>query len=134
LSELKAEIREGKIIYKDIPHQEYVFRYFEGKEISLTIDKYIDKKSSNQNRYLHKILTLLAEYLGYSLIEMKILVKKEVGLYDYVINKKTGEQVKELKSVANMTKEEVGKMIDYILQIGAEAGLQILTPEEFFET
>lgn len=134
MSELKAEIREGKIIYKDIPHQEYVFRYFEGKEISLTIDKYIDKKSTNQNRYLHKILTLLAEYLGYSLIEMKILVKKEVGLYDYVINKKTGEQIKELKSVGNMTKEEVGKMIDYVLQIGAEAGLQILTPEEYFET
>jgi len=96
--------------------------------------KNIDKRTIQQNRYFHKAVTLLADEAGYSLEEMKVLIKHEFGLYDEFSNKKTGETFYVYKSTANLTKSEFADLTEKLLIFCNRAGILIQTPEEYFES
>jgi len=109
-----------------------VFDKNEGKEVAVLIQEPKDIRTLQQNKYFHKCCTLLGEEFGYTTEEMKVLLKEEFGMYDEVVNKKTGEVLKNWKSTAQLTKKEFSELTENLIRFAGEHGVRILTPEEFF--
>ena len=83
-----------------------------------------------QNNFFHKILDIWGKDLGYSLEEMKCLVKKELGLFKESENKKTGEKFIIYESSRDWNKEKFSKVVDWILNTAAGTGTVLPRPEE----
>lgn len=85
-----------------------------------------ESKTSQQNKYLHAVIGELAEEYGYSLNEMKHLLKWKLGYCDYI------EDVAIYPSIADMSKEEVNEFLEKIIHWAASEGIVIQSPEEYF--
>ena len=86
-----------------------------------------DNRTSQQNKYLHAILGEIAEHTGYTINEMKQVLKHELGYYDII------HKVVLYYSTAEMTKEQLGKFIEQIVRLASkDLGMVIQTPEEYF--
>jgi len=91
------------------------------------------KRSLAQNKYLHKIFSIIAEHTGYSAGQIKCLLKKEFNLYDEFTNRRTGEQIIEYHSTADLSKSEFADFTEKILLFCNSHGLKVQTPSEYFE-
>ena len=105
---------------------------FEGKDVEVIIKEWQESKTLKQNRTVHKYIDILAKHIGYTPKEMKALIKKELGLFELVENKKTKEIIPIIDTFAAFKKKEMSEVIEYIVIIAAEYGCQILSPEEFY--
>lgn len=86
-----------------------------------------DNRTSQQNKYLHAILGEIADQTGYSLNEVKQIMKYTFGLYH------KNNMVTVYDSTADMTKEQLGDFIDKIVMLASEKlGMVILSPEQYF--
>lgn len=94
----------------------------------------INKRSNKMNRYLHLAIGILANELGYDANEMKDVLKYHFGLYKKIVNKQTGEEIISYAETSAMTSGECSQFIEQIVRFGAEQGISILTPEEYFQT
>lgn len=90
-------------------------------------------RTEAQNRYFHKILTIWGNDAGYSLEEMKVLVKHELGLYKLFPNKRTGEELIVYESSANWDRGKFARVTEWILHTANTQGIRLLTPGEFYE-
>ena len=86
-------------------------------------------KTVSQNAYLHVAFSILAISLGYSLDEIKTLIKRQI---DFMIYEKNN--TKFLRSVATLDKTEIGNLIDRVRAFGVEQGIYIPTPEEYLQS
>lgn len=93
----------------------------------------VDKRTLRQNRYFYAVLNIIGNHLGYSTNEIKCLLKVEFGMYDEVVNKKTGEILLDYHSTANMTKKEFSDLTEKIVIFANKIGIKVLTPEEYYE-
>lgn len=88
-----------------------------GKPFELTD---ITKRSTSQNSYLHLCLGLVALELGYTLEYVKLNIFKMTWLRDmfYVEepNRKTGEMYYRVRSSAELSKEEMSKAIEVLIE------------------
>ena len=86
-----------------------------------------NNRTSQQNKYLHAILGEIADQTGYSLNEVKQIMKYTFGLYH------KNNMATVYDSTADMTKEQLGDFIDKIVMLASEKlGMVILSPEEYF--
>ena len=86
-----------------------------------------DNRTSQQNKYLHAIIGEIAEHIGYTINEMKQVLKHELKWYHSV------NSVIVYDSTAEMTKEQLGKFIEQIVRLASkDLGMVILSPEEYF--
>jgi hypothetical protein len=92
------------------------------------------KRSIQQNKYLHKCFSIIAEHTGYSLNEIKVLMKHEFGYYEEVHNKKTGETLINYLSTADMSKKEFAEFTEKVTMFANSHGLKILSLEEYYES
>ena len=90
------------------------------------------KRSLAQNKYIHVIFGILADHTGYSMNEIKTLMKHEFGLYEEVTNKKTGEVLINYTSTADLSKAEFADFTEKVLMFCNSHGLKVQTPEEFY--
>lgn len=93
-----------------------------------------DKRSLQQNKYLHKIIGILADEIGYSHAELKQLLKDKFGLYDEAVNKRTGEVFRVYHSTANLSRKDFSDFTEKIIILGNSYGINLMTPSEYFET
>lgn len=93
-----------------------------------------EKRTLKQNRYFYAVLNIFAQHTGYSTNEIKTLMKHEFGMYDEILNKKTGEVLINYRSTANMTKKEFSDLTENIVMFANKHGLKIMTPEEYYES
>jgi hypothetical protein len=91
----------------------------------------IDNRTNMQNRYLHKVIGIIADHIGYSHLVMKCLLKKEFGYYAEEVNKKTGEVIPVYYSTADLSKKEFALFTEKILHLANSNGIRIETPEEY---
>lgn len=105
----------------------------DGKEVAVTIQEPKDIRTLQQNKYFHKCCSILGNEIGYTVEEMKVILKKEFGMYDEVHDKKTGEVLINWKSTADLTKKDFAELTENLLRFAAEQGVVIQTPEEFFK-
>lgn len=93
------------------------------------------QRSLSQNKFLHAALGYFGMQTGYTLEETKDMIFKQVCNIDlfvvYKTNKFTGEQMKMLRSSADLTTEEMTLAIDRFRNWAARvAGIYIPSPEE----
>lgn len=79
-----------------------------GERFEFVIKKYRTKK---QNAYLHVLIGILAEHLGYEENEMKDIVKKEFLTIE-VASEKTGIILSRVKDTRELSKDEMMDLID----------------------
>jgi len=90
-----------------------------------------ESRTIQQNKFLHVCFGILAEHSGCSLNQIKILLKKEFGYYNEVLNKKTGEVLIEYKSTANMTKKEFSEFTEQVINFAGSHGVNIPPVEDY---
>jgi hypothetical protein len=83
-------------------------------------------RSNRQNRYLHSIIALYAIETGYTLEEMKTVLKRECG---FMVYEKNG--VKFLKSSAGMDTKEMTDWIDWIRHSAGMNSIYLPSADEF---
>jgi hypothetical protein len=93
----------------------------------------LTERSIRQNNYLHLILSYYAIEFGYTLEYtkrhiFKILVNPDTFIIERV-NEKTGEMYKDLKSSAEVTKDDMSLCIDRFKDHSAQGGLILPEPD-----
>jgi hypothetical protein len=87
--------------------------------------RFMEKRTIQQNKYLHVCLTIFGNEFGYTLAESKTLLKRQAGLF-YIKNND-----KFLKSTADLDTQELTQFIDFIRTTAEEHGCYIPTAEEY---
>ncbi len=85
-----------------------------------------NSKTTQQNKYIHAIIGEIAREYGYTLNEMKHLLKWKFGYCNYI------QEVAIYDSIADMSKEQLSQFTEQCIQHAAEEGIIILSPEEYF--
>lgn len=71
-----GRVEKGKFIADDVRQFRKAFYAFEGKEIYVTVNKKVNSRSSQQNRYYWGVvINMLAEFTGYTPDEMHDALK-----------------------------------------------------------
>ncbi len=112
--------RDGKLEY-NIKAQERIYEQFvkdlpEGAKVEIFVSVTGDNGTNAQIAKIHVSIRQLANDLGYSFSEMKLLVKRKAGL---CFNKNGTEYC---KSFGDCSKEELNSVIQEIIELGDEVG------------
>ena len=112
--------RNGKLEY-NIKAQETIYNKFvdelpEGAKVEIFVSISGDNGTNAQIAKIHVSIRQLANDLGYSFSEMKLLVKRKAGL---CFNKNGTEYC---KSFGDCSKEELNSVIQEIIELGDEVG------------
>lgn len=84
-----------------------------------------EKRTISQNAYLHVCLTIFALETGYTLEEIKVVLKRDYGLY----YEKNGKKF--LKSTSKMDTKEMTDFIEYIRTKAGIEGIYIPDADEY---
>lgn len=103
---------------------------YKGKRVLIEIKSYSELKSLNQLRYIHSILKIIGNELGYELDEIKTIMKEKFGYYNFISDKETEEILKQYKSLAVITQKEMSEFIDFVVRFATENNIQIPIIEE----
>lgn len=103
-----------------------------GKPFELTD---ISRRSNSQNAYLHLLLSYLGLELGYTLDYVKLQIWKMTWLRDMFYieqpNKKTGEMYYRVRSSTELSKEEMTKAIETLIEkASSECGVILPDPND----
>ena len=112
--------RDGKLEY-NIKAQETIYNKFvdelpEGAKVEIFVSVTGDNGTNAQIAKIHVSIRQLANDLGYSFSEMKLLIKRKAGL---CFNKNGTEYC---KSFGDCSKEELNSVIQEIIELGDEVG------------
>lgn len=102
-----------------------VNKYYE-KQATVELKKTYNKRSLDQNAYLHVLFGLFAINFGYTLEESKHLIKVKCQLMHY---EKKGETF--IKSTASLDVMEMTNFIEWFRNYASQEGLYLPTPEEY---
>tara|TARA_R100001440_G_scaffold37685_2_gene57182 strand:- start:23236 stop:23619 length:384 start_codon:yes stop_codon:yes gene_type:complete len=112
--------RDGKLEY-NVKAQETIYNKFvedlpEGAKVEIFVSISGDNGTNAQIAKIHVSIRQLANDLGYSFSEMKLLIKRKAGL---CFNKNGTEYC---KSFGDCSKEELNSVIQEIIELGDEVG------------
>ena len=112
--------RDGKLEY-NVKAQETIYNKFvedlpEGAKVEIFVSVTGDNGTNAQIAKIHVSIRQLANDLGYSFSEMKLLIKRKAGL---CFNKNGTEYC---KSFGDCSKEELNSVIQEIIELGDEVG------------
>ena len=110
----------SKLIAKELGH-------FKGKRVEIKISKLGASRTTQQNRYLHVIIKILADYLGYDKDEMKEMIKYKFLLKTKVIEE-TGEELEYVGKTSKLNKEEFSELVEGMKRWSAE-GFGVVLPD-----
>ena len=106
----------------------YLKKLFERKD-KIEIKKFQNKRTNLQNRYFHVACTILSDYSGYTVDEMKLIIKDKLEFMNY---DKGGHHF--YRSTADLNKELFIILVDYTRGFGQDQGCYIPTPQEYYES
>lgn len=92
-------------------------------------------RSTNQNRYLHLLIGVVAIETGNTLEDAKKWYFKETcnpDLFHVQHRDKMGNCIDHIRSTAELTKEEMSTAIDRFKRWGAENGIYMPNPDDAF--
>jgi len=97
------------------------------KKCKVELKEFKGKRTVKQNSYLHVILNLFAVETGYTLEEIKQIMKSYcVNIFEY----KKNEQIF-YKSTSDLSTEEMQKFIEVIRDTAAASGIYLPTSQEY---
>lgn len=102
-------------------------RKFAGHEVEIEIRKRRSKRSDRQNAWLHSFLGALAEHLGYTLEELKLVGLVALwGTHDVM-----GYTLPAKPHTSKLNTNEFSDLCEWFVQKAAEVDFLVLYPEEF---
>lgn len=116
-------------VHADFPTQMQEFNraHFAGHEVEIEIRKRRSKRSLKQNAAYHASIQPLAEFLGYTVEELKLAMLG--GCFGWkTVN---GVQLPERLHTSDLNTEEFSDLMAYTNQIAAEHDILILDPSQW---
>lgn len=122
---LRAESRNAKLVFDDLPLLENFLRENEGSLIC-TLERPKKLRSLKANSYAHgRVLQALAEHTGYCVKELKDMAKAELGFVHEVRTPSGG--IREIpRSSATFTSQEFSQWVDLLKYWGDLNGIYIV--------
>jgi len=102
-------------------------RVLAGYEVEGELRRRRSKRSGEQNRYLHVVIKPLADELGYTTEELKLVLLGETFGYREV----RGANIPMRLHTSDLNTQEFAQLIERLLQVAAEASVVILLPDEW---
>ena len=93
----------------------------EGKLWEIIIQEYREKRTLEQNAKWHSMVGDIANYYGYTPIEMKTIMKDQLGLFHDVETEKKTYRV--YHETSKMPVEDLSNLIEQTYQWAAENGI-----------
>lgn len=90
------------------------------------------RRGTQMNKYLHVCLGILGKELGYTMDEIKTVMKYHFGYYHELASEKTGETIIVYDETSKMNSKQCSEFIEQIIRFAAEQGINIESPEEHF--
>ena len=108
-------------------------------ELDFEIKSIFQFKTTSQLGYLFaEVLKKFFDYMTAEGDDRSAEIKRRdlfmhpaINFCDYDINSLTGELQQTIKSLATSSKEEVKDLIDRLIRLGADFGIEIETPEDY---
>ena len=120
---LNATVNNGEISFPSKVQQTRLNAFLEdvpdGTKIEMFISFNTEKSSNAQLARLHAMIRELASDIGYTFMEMKLVVKRQTGLCFM----KDGSEY--CKSFSECDKDELSLCIQECIRIGDEQGIQL---------
>jgi len=107
--------------------ESYLAKLIEKQE-RIEIKKFVSKRTVQQNKYFHVACSILSDYSGYTVDEMKIIIKDQLEFMNY-----TKHEHKFYVSSADLDRIEFIALVDYTRNFGDQHGCYIPTPKEYLE-
>lgn len=131
--EIISQVKDGKLT-RNIPQLTEVIKSFEGKEITIKIEKRKKKRSNPQNAYYYGVvIPIMRDALkdaGYIMTNESVhdMLKLRFLKETILLNKDTGECIERIKSTTELS---TSGMMDYFTEITVFAAeyFQVQIPE-----
>jgi hypothetical protein len=128
--ECGGRIQHGHLKIEGRQVFEQTMARFDDGPVTLRITAGKRSRTSNQNKFFHGVIVkLIAEHTGYSLSEAKDAILLTL-IPQEITDIKTGEIVRVPGHSSRLTVKEFNELIERALQLGAELGVYIPTPDE----
>ena len=103
-----------------------------GQRVEVVIRRRRSQRSIDQNKYIHGVpFKLLAEAFGYDKDEMPALKLALMGeCWGYQTNELTGREFPRKPHTSDMTTDECGQFIEWLIRFGAKHDVLIPLPNE----
>ena len=103
-------------------------RFKAGEDVEIVIKKADKNRTSQQNKYFHGLVGILAKHAGYEPDRLKVEIKYQIGLIEKVLI--NGEVITSIKSTAQLNTEDFGKLIDTVQNLLDQMGVTYPLPNE----
>jgi hypothetical protein len=98
-------------------------------DVEVVIKKHVRNKTGEQRGWFHKLCQMLGDELGYTMGEIKELVKKDIlGTREIRIGDRCTEVT---ESSEQQLRDRYSDLIEGVYRIGAEAGVVLPNPDRF---
>lgn len=105
------------------------FEYLILNQANIDLVKISPKRTIQQNKFLHVIITLFGIHVGYTIEEAKTHLKRACGFCTYEVK---GEKF--LKQTRDMDPAEMTSFIDWIRNYSAnQCGYYLCSPDEYIQ-
>ena len=97
------------------------------RKVSITFTRYVKSKSNPQLGLFFRqngILDCWAEYCGYDRDEMHKELKRAYLAPQLAVSRLTGEEVKEIPSLADLNVEQMSAYLDCVIREGQQLGIR----------
>lgn len=88
------------------------------------------KRSSNQNAYFHKLVDIVADFVGEDAEDTKWRIKHAMGMYKDVLDN-FGNYKQRMLSTAELDKKQFSVLIEEVLILGHKLGLTMPLASHF---
>lgn len=116
-------------VHADFPSKMHEFNraHFAGHEVEIELRKRRSKRSLKQNAAYHASIEPLAEFLGYTVEELKLSMLG--GCFGW--KNVNGVQLPERLHTSDLNTEDFSDLMAYTMQIAAEHDILILDPSQW---
>lgn len=122
-------IKDGKQNFIDRELFKTALESLKDGEYALHIKKKSKLRSTQQNNYLWSLYTILAQSFGWDVEEMHDFLRAR---FLYTIKEVGGDKYKVLSSTTKLTTKEFMEYIQKIQKFGAEHGVFLPNPDEYY--
>ena len=121
---MKFDLSQGE----DCVRAEDYFNKLLGQNARIEIKKHSGVKSARQNRYLYACFKVLSDYSGYTVEEIKQILKTTSSV---MVIEKGGHRF--LRSISELDSKEMTTFIDEVRSFGLDHDCYIFSPDEFYQ-
>lgn len=98
---------------------------WKGRHVTVTVSRYVKSKTNPQLAlYFSQVVPTWAEFAGYDPDEMHKELKRAYLVPQLVVSRLTGEEIKEMPSLADLNVEEMSAYLERVLREGRQQGIQ----------